>query len=776
MAGSLGLPQPGDLVGGKYLLETIVGQSESEALFGARHTVTGRRFAIRWLSWSGAGRGSEHEAGPGDVIGCFQHSMVLSPLDAGATQDALYLVMEWLDGETLCARLQRVRTLTLADAAKLLMPCLRVMQEAHEADLVHGELRPGRIFIVRGSGLQPESVRIFAYALARHGLAAPLLTADGLYAAGAHYLAPEQIKGSAVSCRSDVYAFGVILYRALTGQMPFAQDRADELARWVYAQDPEWPSPDVPAGASQLAPATYRFLMQAMARDPEQRFSSCGELASALESLLHTRAASGRSIVGSKPRNVGALGVERLVRAPTLRLNAVLPASTPPGLATSEGCAVAFETSKPDFVLLDDQSAAYELCEAGIEPATQESAGELPPSAVARRVPAMPPPLPGRGGRASIAGVGGHVAGVRRDADAQPCRSGAREVGAAAGSHDEDVRAAAPAADVTAGACAAVDRRAPNPESHPAEGGQPRDLPSSHEWDEPDGPGLVAAGDAARSHGRRSWLIGAGLVLVGVIPWFVYSLPRPSGHGAGAYAPAGPASLQRTDMSPASGAALHGRSAAVERPSATAATPGTPARADAADVHVPLAIPDYHARGTAATAALRPQGRAQTDGQRGEAAREPAPRRGGESARSAADPSPRRVEPGVAPEIAPSARHNAAASALTTALTLPHVGQQPELAKRASASASARAARSRAERSPAAELPAIADRPRAPAVARVLSRHVAAEPARPSPSAARPGASFRPRAATARRRPDSAPAGDKADKADKARVGGMSLF
>ena len=197
----------------------------------------------------------------------------------------MYFVMEWLDGESLSCRLERQGTLPLLEAARLLVPCLRGMHEAHLANVVHSELRPGNVFICRGRGAQPESLHLFDFALARRNFEPPRAARfdwlRGRYERHASYLAPEQITGATVDRRADVYAFGVMLYEALAGRPPFAPERQDEFARWIYAQEP----PALPR-APGMSPRAYQVLHRALARNAEQRFQSCQELANALDALV----------------------------------------------------------------------------------------------------------------------------------------------------------------------------------------------------------------------------------------------------------------------------------------------------------------------------------------------------------------------------------------------------------------------------------------------------------------------------------------------------------
>jgi eukaryotic-like serine/threonine-protein kinase len=140
MAGQVPFPRPGGVVGGKYVLEAMLDSDASGAVFRARHSSTGRPFAIRWLTRSSKAGVSlpptaAKNAPPLDD--CYQNPAISAPLDLGRTPHGTYIVMEWLNGETLATRIACEGALPLTAAAELLVPCMRALQQLHQ---VHVEL------------------------------------------------------------------------------------------------------------------------------------------------------------------------------------------------------------------------------------------------------------------------------------------------------------------------------------------------------------------------------------------------------------------------------------------------------------------------------------------------------------------------------------------------------------------------------------------------------------------------------------------------------------
>jgi serine/threonine-protein kinase len=342
------LPQPGDVVAGKYLIERMIGSAGQSIVFGARHTGTGKRLAIKWLALESddehddearpLGENDEDLSAHAQVIGHFHHPNVLDIHDVGHLDGATYIVMDWLEGESLAHRLQRVRSLPLAEVYRVLAPCMRGMHEAHLAGIVHGELKPANIFICSATRYAAETVKVLDFGVSKLSstdaeLSAALARSDGsatehlqyLSPEQLQYLSPEQLRGMPIDRRGDVYAFGVMVYRALAGRPPYFADSTDELM-WQTASGSEPSLRGVPG----VPPAIDALVARAMARDPQQRFPSLLELADAFENCLrapHLEAITRALAASSQRSSPPPLRKRRVSPALPARIEADHPAA-----------------------------------------------------------------------------------------------------------------------------------------------------------------------------------------------------------------------------------------------------------------------------------------------------------------------------------------------------------------------------------------------------------------------------------------------------------------
>jgi serine/threonine-protein kinase len=281
----MSLPVSGDVVAGKYRIERVLGTGGMGAVFEATHRVTGKRFAVKWLlpdlsSRSDAVKRFIREA---QVAGRFEHPNVVEVYDVGQERGSFYMVMELLEGESLAARLAHVRRLAAADACRIVLPCLRGVARAHAAGIVHRDLKPANIFLCRATDSSGEQPKVLDFGISKMSNAAgevdSSITKTGMVMGTPHYMSPEQIRGKNVDHRTDVYAFGVILYELLAGKLPFPGETYSELVLQIATETPK--------PLSELAPDVPRDLVavveRAMARDPAARFFNVEELAHALE-------------------------------------------------------------------------------------------------------------------------------------------------------------------------------------------------------------------------------------------------------------------------------------------------------------------------------------------------------------------------------------------------------------------------------------------------------------------------------------------------------------
>lgn len=250
------LPRPGQLISEKYRIDARIGRGGMGVVFRATHVVSRKPVALKWMLRSttdaGAHRRLLREA---LAAGRIDHPNVVDVYDVGQEGPCAYLVMELLHGEALRARLDRGR-LGSGEAIDLLLPALRGVSAAHRAGVIHRDLKPDNIFLCTAPDGSPREAKVLDFgvsAVRAQCTIDPTLT-DGTTILGTPaYMSPEQLASAQdTDERTDVYAFGVMLYEALTGQLPFVADSYSGLVLAV-AQDP-------PRPPSELCPAIPREL------------------------------------------------------------------------------------------------------------------------------------------------------------------------------------------------------------------------------------------------------------------------------------------------------------------------------------------------------------------------------------------------------------------------------------------------------------------------------------------------------------------------------------
>jgi serine/threonine-protein kinase len=207
---------------------------------------------------------------------------VVHVYDFGVEGDTPFLAMELLDGEDLGNRLKREGRLSLKATSAILSQVCKGLRRAHESSIIHRDLKPGNIFLQRQD--DDEIVKILDFGIAK--ILGPSRigeeTKTGLVVGSLRYMSPEQLQSSKrVDHRSDLWSLGVILYRCLTGKLPF---NADEMAD-VVIQILRDPIPAPSSIAPELSTDVDDFFKRVLERDREKRFQSARELAEAFIAL-----------------------------------------------------------------------------------------------------------------------------------------------------------------------------------------------------------------------------------------------------------------------------------------------------------------------------------------------------------------------------------------------------------------------------------------------------------------------------------------------------------
>jgi hypothetical protein len=267
-----------DQVVGSYRLGMLIGRGGMGEVYEATNVHDGGEAAVKLLH-PGALQDPQQVKRflrETEAAAKLESAHVVSVLEVGTTAGEIpFLAMERLRGFDLAHHLRRKRKLSLAQVVAMVRQVGEGLRAAQDAGIVHRDMKPHNLFLAEKNGVF--TWKILDFGVSKVGQSGTLTRGHVVGTPG--YMAPEQARGDEVDWRADLYALGAICYRCLTGHPPFTgKDVPTTLYDVVYKM------PTRPSALTELEPDVDRVLALAMAKSPEDRFPSAGELADALAS------------------------------------------------------------------------------------------------------------------------------------------------------------------------------------------------------------------------------------------------------------------------------------------------------------------------------------------------------------------------------------------------------------------------------------------------------------------------------------------------------------
>jgi serine/threonine-protein kinase len=290
----------GRTIAEKYEILKLLGEGGMGAVYLAKHTQVGKRFAIKLLHEQFAHHAEMvarfmREARAAGEVG---HDNIIEIYDIGKeTSGAVYMVMEVLKGSSLEDVVQ-AQPIQVPLATYILLQVLSALEAAHAHGIIHRDMKPDNVFLTTIAG-QANFVKVLDFGIAKiketeggHGL-----TQTGTMMGTPYYMSPEQAKGSKdIDHRTDLYACGVMFYQMLTGKFPFEAPNIPALLVKITSEEPvpvEQHDPRIP-------PEIAAAIRRAMEKEADDRFQSAGEFADAIRAFAQQDVAL-QGLAAAKP-------------------------------------------------------------------------------------------------------------------------------------------------------------------------------------------------------------------------------------------------------------------------------------------------------------------------------------------------------------------------------------------------------------------------------------------------------------------------------------------
>ena len=273
---------------GRYLIERVLGKGAMGIVYLARDPVIGRLVALKTLNVSADSEEGEEfrqrflrEA---QAAGILNHPGIVTVFDAGVDEATglSFIAMEYVEGKSLKELLKSGHMFTYSEVARVGSALAQGLDYAHARGVIHRDIKPANILITNQG-----AIKITDFGVAR--LESSNLTAEGQFIGTPNYMSPEQVAGTPVDGRSDLFSLGVVVFELLTGARPFGGNSLTEVSYKIVHEAPPIPSHLRPA----LPPPVNPILLKLLEKDPSRRYQKGADVARALDALRRVLAGGG---------------------------------------------------------------------------------------------------------------------------------------------------------------------------------------------------------------------------------------------------------------------------------------------------------------------------------------------------------------------------------------------------------------------------------------------------------------------------------------------------
>jgi eukaryotic-like serine/threonine-protein kinase len=295
---------PGNRLG-RYEILGLLGRGGMGEVYKARDSRLDRVVAVKVLAEAVAGD-VDHRARferEARAISALEHPNICAVYDVGEENGAHYIVMQYLEGQTMAERLTR-GSLPLSQVIRHGTEIADALDKAHRAGIVHRDLKPGNVMLTKSGAklldfglakLHDQPGPLSLSSMTRLGV--PNTTAEGTILGTVHYMAPEQVEGRDADSRTDIFALGTVLYEAATGRRPFDGSSPAAIIGSILKDDP---SPIV-NHAPAIPPALDQLVQGCLAKDPDERWQSTADVRRQLQWIATTQSGSGITAATEPP-------------------------------------------------------------------------------------------------------------------------------------------------------------------------------------------------------------------------------------------------------------------------------------------------------------------------------------------------------------------------------------------------------------------------------------------------------------------------------------------